>query len=88
MRRQYTVSWSPSAERRLAELWVENPLIKQEITRAADEIDAALAHEPNEIGIPTSARARLVCRPPLSVLFLTREPDRQVRVIFVKLWDD
>jgi hypothetical protein len=85
---RYTVVWSPSARRRLAELWLDNPAVRQEIADAADEVDRALAHEPTSVGISTSGRARLVVRPPISVLFLVLDDDRQVRVIYVKLWDE
>ena len=88
MKPRYTVVWSRSARRRLAELWLDNRAIRQQIAEAADEIDRALAYEPTSLGIPTSERARLVVRPPLAALFLIFEDDRQVRVIYTKLWDD
>jgi hypothetical protein len=88
MKPGYTVVWSRSARKRLAELWLENPAVRQEIADAANEIDAALANHPEAIGIATPGRARLVTRPPLTALFLIFDDDRQVRVIYVKLWDD
>jgi hypothetical protein len=88
MKPQFTVVWSASARKRLAELWLDNPAIRQEITAVANEIDAALANQPASFGIATPGRARLVTRPPLTALFLVLEDDRQVRVIYVKLWDD
>jgi len=88
MKPRFTVVWSPSARKRLAELWLDNPEIRQEITDVANEFDAALANQPTSIGIATPGRARLVTRPPLTALFLVFEEDRQVRVIYVKLWDE
>jgi hypothetical protein len=85
---RFTVVWSRSAMARLAELWVDNPAVRQEITDAADQIDRALAQAPESVGISVSARSRLVVHPPLSVLFWISSSDRQVRVIYVKFWDD
>jgi hypothetical protein len=85
---RYTVVWSRSAKTQLAELWLNNPAIREEITKAADQIDRTLAQAPESLGIVVSPRARLVVHPPLSALFLVFENDRQVRVIYVKFWDD
>lgn len=41
----YSVTWRPSAERDLADLWNAAP-DRAEVTRAADAIDAALARGP------------------------------------------
>ena len=73
---------------RLAELWLDNPAIRREITEAADQIDRALAQAPDSIGMGVSPRSRLAVHPPLSVLFWVSGSDRQVRVIYVKFWDD
>jgi hypothetical protein len=85
---RYTVAWSESAKARLAELWLENPAIREEITEAADHIDRTLARAPETVGIMASPRARLAVQPPLAFLFLTFAEDRQVRVIYVKIWYD
>jgi hypothetical protein len=83
---RYTVVWSRSAKARLAQMWLENPAIRREISKAADQVDRALANAPETIGISVSSRARLVVHPPLSFLFLPFPDDRQVRVIYVKFW--
>ena len=88
MKRRYTVVGDRSALKRLADLWLDNPAIRQEITDAANEVETTLAHEPKRLGIPTPGRARLVVRPPLAVLYVPYEEDRQVHVILVKFWDD
>jgi hypothetical protein len=85
---RFTVVWSRSAKRRLAELWLDNPAIRREVTEAADQIDRALAQVPTTIGISVSPRSRLVVHPPLSVLYWISENDKQVRVIHVSFWDD
>jgi len=84
----YTVVWSRIAQRRLAELWLDNPAIRNEITEAADQIDRALAQVPATIGIQVSQRSRLVVHPPLSVLYWISDDDMQVRVIHVSFWDE
>jgi hypothetical protein len=88
MKRRYTVVWVPSARKRLAELWNENPAIRQEIADAADEVDRSLAFDPLSIGDTTGGVGRLVIRPPLMVLYRVDEDDRQVRVIYIKHWFD
>ncbi len=45
----YTVSWSPSAERELVEIW-NKALDRDEVTAASNEIDAALARAPSPSG--------------------------------------
>ncbi len=86
--RRYTVVYSPTALRRLAESWLDNPAVRQEIADASDEIERALMERPHSIGEPVSVLARLVVCPPLAVLFRIVEDDRQVRVIHLKFWDD
>jgi hypothetical protein len=86
--RRFTVVWSPAALRRLAELWVDNVAVRQEISDATDEIEAALADRPTSVGEPVTPIARLVVRPPVAILFRVVELDRQVRVIHIKFWDE
>jgi hypothetical protein len=85
---RYTVVWSRSAKAKLANFWLENPAIRQEISDAADLVDRALGKAPQSIGIRVSERAQLAVHPPLSFLFLTSPLDRQVRVIYLKFWYD
>jgi len=85
---RYTVVWTESAEARLAALWNENPRIRQEIADAADLIDATLAETPYAVGKASSERARYVVSDPLAVLYVVYDDDRQVHVIFVKIWYD
>ncbi|HEY2416220.1 MAG TPA: hypothetical protein VGI40_28525 [Pirellulaceae bacterium] len=88
MKRRYTVVWVSSARKKLADLWNDNPAIRQEIADSADEIDLSLAQDPLSIGIPTEGVGRLIVRPPLMVLYRVDEGDQQVRVIYVKHWFD
>ena len=87
MRGLYTVTWSDDADRRLITIWNENPAIRVEIADAANRIGRALRTRPNDIG-SESGSARFVVVPPLTVLYRIRTEDRQVNVIYVKLWDE
>ena len=87
MKRRFTVIWDASAEQRLAQLWTDNPAIRQEITAAADSIDSTLAFEPDSIGLPRGA-SRYVVQAPVAILFRVVDKDRQVRVLYVKHWLD
>jgi hypothetical protein len=84
----FTVVWEKDARDELARLWLENPLMRQEVTAAADKIDPQLAIRPLELGVQTSPRARQFAEPPLMVLYRVSEPDRMVRVIWVKFWTE
>jgi len=87
MKRRFTVVWDAVAQLRLAELWTDNPAIRQEVTAAADKIDSTLAYEPASIGLARGA-SRYVVQEPLAILFRVIESDRQVRVLYVKHWLD
>ena len=78
----YTVTWTPAAERRLTELWLENPA-RRAIADAANAIDTALATNPNRIGESRVLGTRILFVPPLGVLYSTNEQDRTVRVLTV-----
>jgi hypothetical protein len=85
---RFTVTWKPDTQARLAELWNRHPLIRQDITDAADEIDQLLATQPFDIGIEVSERSRKITRPPLTVLYAVSSADRTVRVFHLQLWDE
>jgi hypothetical protein len=88
MKRRYTVVWSSTERRRLADLWIQNTKIRQDITDAADLIDATLAETPYSVGIKKTELARYFVCDPLAVLYVPYEEDREVHVIFVKFWED
>lgn len=54
--KSYTVVWSPSAEKRLGELWLDNPAIAIEITRAVDTIETGLGHNPYVLSVSAGPR--------------------------------
>ena len=76
---KYTVVWRPSAERKLAELWIK-ARGRQGITNAADTIDAMLSRRPLDVGKSRSGRSRILVVPPLCVYYEVYEPDRLVAV--------
>jgi hypothetical protein len=84
----FTVVWDPDAEDALTRLWLENPQMRDEIASAGDRIDELLKTRPVELGIRTSPKVREYVEPPLRVLFKVSEPDRLVRVLYVKFWTD
>jgi hypothetical protein len=70
----------------LAQLWLDNPAIQQEIADASDQIEQSLAERPNELGIAVTEISRLVALLPIAILFRVVEEDRMVRVMHVKFW--
>ena len=82
----FTVVWDRDAEAELTRMWIENPLIQQKISDAADYLDQSLATDPFDLGIGSAGDFRQCVRPPLQVLIKISEPDRLVRVLYVKFW--
>lgn len=80
---RYTVVWSPEAEARLAEIWMNFP-DHQAIADAANAMDRLLAVDPATHGSPLSEGLRSLDVPPLHVLFFIQEDDRLVRVVLVR----
>ncbi len=72
---RYTVVWTVQTSDKVAELWLNNPRLRPEITEAVDDIDRRLAFQPNQVGEPFSKLARYVVCPPLSVLFRVLDDD-------------
>ena len=78
---KYLVEWLPSAEQELAALW-NHASDRNEITAAADSLDAALARDPLALGESRGGRTRIVFQAPLAVLFDVDTLARKVTV-----WD-
>jgi plasmid stabilization system protein ParE len=79
---KYTVVWTPVAERRLTQLWL-NSRMRSEIRRAADHIDASLAENPYDYGESREGKQRIVLEHPIGVLVEVNDADRQVRVLAI-----
>ena len=82
---RYTVLWRPSAEQRLAELWVAGP-DRAAVAAAANAIDRTLANDPDTKGEARSGSTRILVEDPLAVYFRVSEPDRLVTVRAVWRW--
>ena len=82
---RYTVLWRPSAEQRLAELWLAGPE-RAAIAAAANAIDRALAADPDTKGEARAGSTRVLVEDPLAVYFQVSEPDRLVTVWAVWRW--
>jgi hypothetical protein len=81
---RYTVVWREDVQNDLAWLWLNSP-IRQQITAAADRVDAELlidAHLKGEI-LPEGGKS-LTC-PPLVARFRIDEGDRKVFVEAIDL---
>jgi hypothetical protein len=79
----YQVMWTRRAEGELAEIWT-NSTRRELITRAARDIDAALARDPTSCGESRSTGRRVFFVRPLMDVFRISEADRLVRVIGVR----
>jgi hypothetical protein len=79
----YTVTWRPSAEQQLAQLWLNAP-DRAAVTAAASRIETLLRTHPGLRGESRSGGTRVLFEPPLAVLFQVRDQDRCVDVL--KVW--
>ena len=79
-----TVIWSPDADGRLAQAWIDAP-DRDAVTAAAHAIDAQLAVDPQTKGAEVREGLRSLSVPPLRVLFSVDEGDRKVHVLGVRL---
>ena len=78
----FTVVWSPSAETRLAEIWLETSE-RASVSNAADAIDQELRRSPQTVGESRSGKRRVAIVRPLVFYFTVDEADRIVRVLSV-----
>lgn len=76
---RYTVTWLQHALDQLAQLWIDQPHLRNAITAAAAKIDIELATDPEQKGTLSSGMREFIVYP-LSVLFSIREADRLVEV--------
>ena len=82
---KFTVYWTPDAERDLAELWLNEPHLKADITQAADEVDRLLRRDPEREGESRFEAARILFVPPLVVDYQVSPDDLRVDVIGLTL---
>ena len=72
----------PVAESQLAEIWTD-AADQADVTRAADRIDALLAHTPATVGESRTPGERVLFEPPLVVTYEIVEDDKRVNVLRV-----
>jgi hypothetical protein len=82
--RRYTVTWVPTAETTLAELWLraEDP---NAVQAASDFIDIVLATHPHSLGMESSAGLRFATVGCLEIMYRVDNLDRVVKVLAVRM---
>ena len=78
---RFTVTWHPSAESELADIWI-GASDRAEVTQAANNIDQHLASEPLTQGEEFYGD-RIIVVLPLAVTYTVREQDRSVQILQV-----
>jgi mRNA-degrading endonuclease RelE of RelBE toxin-antitoxin system len=79
----YTVTYKPSAENELAELWLNAP-DRQTVADAANRIDSLLGANPHNQGESREQQTRILFERPLAVQFEIHDANRVVEVL--KIW--
>lgn len=78
---KYRVLWLPDAEAEFTRIWMES-LERDEITRAAQEIDTALRRDPRSCGESREGRRRIFFATPLAVTFVLENDVVQVQHVW------
>jgi hypothetical protein len=78
----FTVTWKPSAIEALAHLWLDSSS-RNEVSKAADELDSQLRERPIEVGEPSLLNSRVAVCLPLAVVYDVQIDDRVVHVLMV-----
>jgi hypothetical protein len=88
--KRFTVIYEPDAEKALAYLvgqhW-NTPMVAK-ISLASNRIDKLLSGNPEDWGSPVHDNVRLLWVPPLEIMYVVFDEDRQVVVFDVKLVPD
>jgi hypothetical protein len=79
----YTVTYKPSAERELIDLWINAPS-RPAVTDAANRVDALLRTAPKDQGESRDEQTRILFERPLAVQFEIHDADCLVEVL--KVW--
>jgi hypothetical protein len=80
---KYTVTWKPSAEEKLAAIWM-TASDREAVVAASGSIDHLLGHRADSVGESRSGSVRILLVPPLAITFEVREDDRMVAVLSVR----
>ena len=79
----YTVTYKPSAENELIELWMQSA-DRQAVADAANRVDGLLGANPHLQGESREQNTRILFERPLAVQFEIHDQDRVVEVL--KVW--
>ena len=82
---KFMVFWTPSALKRLAELWNAGP-DRAAIAAAANFIDKSLEYDPESQGESRGSNVRILIRAPLAVYCKVSPDDCNVTVFAVWRW--
>ena len=80
----YTVVWKRSAERELAEIWLQ-AVNHDAVGHSADQIDRQLRLAPLDAGESRDEDYRILCILPLVVGYRVSEDDRVVTVVRIRV---
>lgn len=80
---KYTVTWRPSAARRLSEIWLDSP-DRTAVAEASDSIDSLLSLCPHEQGEERDPTTRILIVTPLAVVYEISDDDRRVTVLSIR----
>jgi hypothetical protein len=78
---KFTVQWSRRALDAVAQLWLDNPDGRAEITNATTATDQLLKFDPGEKGESRGGDRRILFVPPLVVIFRVDSNTTTVRVL-------
>jgi hypothetical protein len=81
---KYTVRWSGRAVYAVAQLWLDFPDLRSEITQATATVDHLLQFNPAEQGESRNDDRRILFVPPLVVIFRESAATETVSVLDVR----
>jgi hypothetical protein len=81
---KYTVRWSRRAVDAVAQLWLDLPDLRSEITQATDTLDHLLQFNPAEQGESRNDDRRILFVPPLVAIFRVSAAAETVSVLDVR----
>jgi mRNA-degrading endonuclease RelE of RelBE toxin-antitoxin system len=82
---RWTVVWKKSAQRKLAELWLDSPE-REAVRSAADSVDHELKNDADRKGRVAFGH-RVLAMPPLAIVYKVSVDDRLATVVDVSWLD-
>ena len=81
---KYSVDWAPDAESELAEIWVNQPDERRNISMAQNQIDRLLTRDPLGYSSMLSEGLYAIVVQPLRIIFEVSNTEMSVRVVSAK----